>query len=172
MRFRRPEGGVFELSPEAVRTLLSYRQVGWLSREAGGVLLGRHLLGGSDVVVDSACEPTAADKRGRFWFRRARRPAQAAVDRAWRESKGVVNYLGDWHTHPEPVPTPSCVDRRDWRKVSRLTKVEADHLFFVIVGTDGIRCWQIDRSGSIIEPLEPVDHDADTATGPPTDPAM
>lgn len=157
MRFRRPDGGVLEISPGAVRTLLSYRQVGWLSLEAGGVLLGRHLIGGADVVVDSATAPGAKDRRARFWFHRARRPAQEAVDRAWRESKGVVNYLGDWHTHPERVPSPSCVDRRDWRKVARRTKVEAEFLFFVIVGTEAVRVWQVDRAGSEIEALEALD---------------
>jgi integrative and conjugative element protein (TIGR02256 family) len=154
MRFQRPQGGIVEFSPDAVTTLRSYRQVGLFSLEAGGMLLGRLILGGNDVVVDSASEPAPEDRRARYWFRRARRPAQTVVDRVWRESNGVVNYLGEWHSHPERIPSPSCIDRRDWRRVSRLTKSEADHLLFVIVGTEAIRIWQVARRGSVIETLE------------------
>lgn len=145
MRFRRPNNGIVELSPGAAATLLAYRQTGRSSLEAGGVMLGRHILGTSDVVIDRVSEPDPADRRSRFWFRRAKRPAQEVVDRAWRESNGVINYLGEWHSHPEDDPTPSCVDRRDWKRIARRVKIENADLFFIIVGIKSIRVWEVNR---------------------------
>jgi len=71
--------------------------------EAGGVLLGRHILETGDIIVDLITEPMPSDRQGRFRFFRARRPHQAAIDRAWRASGGTYTYLGEWHTHPEQL---------------------------------------------------------------------
>lgn len=165
MRFRRPAGGVLEFSRSAVTTLLAYRQVGLRSLEAGGILLGRQILGGNDVVIDAASEPTRDDRRARFWFHRARRPAQALIERAWQESGGVVNYLGDWHSHPEQDPTPSCVDRRGWKKIARQTTAECPELFFVIVGIRTIGVWSVTRPGGAVTQLERVAEQSGIETG-------
>lgn len=157
MRYRLPQGGVIEFAEAAVRTLTAYRQTGMFSLEAGGMLLGRQISGGNDVVIDAASEPSRMDRRARFWFRRARKPAQELVDAAWQQSQGTVNYFGEWHTHPEAVPTPSCVDRRDWRKIARQVNVESSHLYFAIVGFDVTRVWQIDRASRNLHLLVRLD---------------
>jgi hypothetical protein len=64
------------------------------------------------------------------------------VNRAWAESRGTCVYLGDWHSHPEPVPHPSYVDEADWRRIVRTAKYGQPFLFFVIVGTDEIGVWE------------------------------
>jgi len=40
-----------------------------------------------------------------------------ALDR-WRATRGTVRYLGEWHTHPEDHPTPSGLDRSEWRRLA------------------------------------------------------
>src|SRR5579884_3498453 len=139
MRFRLVGGGLVEFTAAAVVRLTARRQVGPAAPEAGGVLLGRQILGSSDVVIDHASEPSLKDRRGRFWFRRARQPAQEIVDRAWRESGGVVNYLGEWHTHPEDDPSPSWVDKYNWWKIARRVSVDSEYLLFAIVGIKYVR---------------------------------
>lgn len=37
-----------------------------ISAEAGGILLGRHLLESPDLVIDEATAPQSSDKRRRF----------------------------------------------------------------------------------------------------------
>ena len=116
------------------------------------MLLGRHLRDRSAFVVDTATTPLPGDRRSRTRFHHAQRRHQAIIDAAWRESEGTCIYLGEWHTHPEPVPTPSPLDVRDWKR-----RLHDDHytepLFFVIIGTVGTSVWEGWRSGLII-PLQ------------------
>ncbi len=144
--YARPGGGRLQLGRVAVETILSYVQDEPHRPEAGGVLLGRHILGGEDIVVDRATVPMPGDRRSRTRFFRARRRHQDAIARAWRDSGGTCTYLGEWHTHPEQHPTPSVIDRLDWQRklfVDRFTVV----IFFVIVGTGEIRVWEGRRYG-------------------------
>jgi integrative and conjugative element protein (TIGR02256 family) len=43
---------------------------------------------------------------------------QSIVDSQWRLSGGVINYIGDWHTHPEKDPTPSYIDKEYWKRLT------------------------------------------------------
>lgn len=146
--FARPTGGRFQIGPEALSTLLGCMQNGPGTREAAGVLLGRHILNTEDIVVDGATRPMPGDWRTRTQFRRARRRHQIEINKAWKRSHGTCTYLGEWHSHPEPYPTPSAVDIRDWQRRLRVD-IYTEPLFFVIVGTHEIRVWEGRRNGQI-----------------------
>lgn len=138
--FRRPNGGRIKLAPPVLRTMLSYAQYGPTDTEAGGVLMGRYLLGSHDVVIDALTVPMPGDRRTRYSFYRDKKRHQAAMDAAWRASGGHCTYLGEWHTHPEADPTPSGIDTRDWRRRLHDDRYH-DELFFLIVGTAAVRAW-------------------------------
>jgi integrative and conjugative element protein (TIGR02256 family) len=90
------------------------------------------------------------DQRARTRFHRAKRRHQAAIDAAWAASEGTCTYLGEWHTHPEPIPTPSAVDWTDWRR--RLLRDRyTEPLFFIIIGTIAIRAWEGHRPDVIVQ---------------------
>lgn len=118
--------------------------------EAGGVLLGRHLLDSADVVVDEVTTPQKSDRRSRFGFFRSKKHENLARKR-WREGMSSVAYLGLWHTHPEDDPSPSSVDCADWRQAVARDSFEGDRLFFPIIGRNRIRVWCLSRHGSIEE---------------------
>lgn len=132
---------------QAVEQLRFFAQCRWWQAEAGGVLLGRHLLDNHDVVVDEVTTPQSADRRSRFAFFRSRRHEVMAQER-WRQQAGTSAYLGLWHTHPEPDPSPSAVDRRDWEQAVAGDAFEGNRLFFPIVGTNSIRVWTLSRHGT------------------------
>jgi hypothetical protein len=67
LRFSRPEGQLLVVAEEALLTIKSFQQHGPLSHEAGGMLLGRVLLGSNDMIIDRATTPSPNDKRGRFF---------------------------------------------------------------------------------------------------------
>ncbi len=46
-----------------------------------------------------------------------------------------MDYIGEWHTHPETEPTPSSIDKREWRKICH-TKNEP--MVFLIAGTRNV----------------------------------
>lgn len=147
-------GGSLKLGPEALATLWAHRQIRCWHRESGGVLLGRRILDSADVVIDLVTTPQASDRRTRCAFHRSHEPHQQEIESAWQRSEGTCQYLGEWHTHPEAVPTPSHTDLSDWRRRLRTDIFEGDGLFFVIVGTKAIVAWEGVRSMETLRSLE------------------
>lgn len=143
--FSQADGSRIKLTAEVLARLQAYAQHAPDAPEAGGVLLGRYLLESNDVVVDDLTEPMPGDQRGRFFFHRAQVAHQQAIEKAWRASGGTRTYLGEWHTHPEPYPTPSGTDRRDWRRKLRHDQYFA-RLLFLLVGTSKIQGWSGSRT--------------------------
>jgi len=138
------------ITAEAVDQMLAFSQHSWYQAEAGGVMLGRHLLESSDVVIDEVTTPQRKDKRSRFGFFRSTNHNRIAQEK-WKLSNETLAYLGLWHTHPERDPTPSSVDRQDWEKAVTTHAYYGDRLFFPIVGTQRIRVWTKSRTEPIRE---------------------
>ncbi len=134
----------------ALKQMQAFAQRHCRDSEAGGVLLGRHLLESRDMVVDEVSTPQNGDRRSRFGFFRSSKHEQVARQR-WLEENSTLAYLGLWHTHPERDPTPSSVDRRDWQQAVARDTYESDRLFFPIVGTHCIRIWTLSRRGTFRE---------------------
>jgi integrative and conjugative element protein (TIGR02256 family) len=145
--FRR-NGGFFHLTPTVVETLNQYVQDRPQKAEAGGVLIGRHIRGSTDIVVDEVTTPMPQDRRTRFRFFRSRKSHQSRVDEVWARSARTGTYLGEWHTHPERDPCPSSIDTAEWKRKLR-GDTYSGVLFFVIVGTEQCRVWEGTRRGSI-----------------------
>lgn len=104
--------------------------------EAGGILLGQYR--GPHVEILRCTAPMPKDRRSRYGFVRRDKGHQEAASNAWRESGGSVNFVGEWHTHPERHPTPSWIDRRSWS--SQLKKHKTDPLIFIIAGSATTYC--------------------------------
>ena len=134
-----------KVSDTAVAEMLGFAQMSEGATEAGGVLIGRHIVDSRDIVIDGVTGPMPGDRRARTRFDRAHRRHQDVLDDTWERSGGTSVYLGEWHTHPEPSPTPSQVDLNDWRRRLVSDSVEADFLLFVIVGQREIRIWEGSR---------------------------
>lgn len=156
MRWKRSNGGIVIAKPAVVATLKRYQQNNDRKPEAGGIILGRFFVDSDDILLEVATEPDKTDRRKRHFFSRAREPAQRKVDDAWLTSTGVVNYLGEWHTHPEDDPTPSTHDARDWRRISREAEYEQEYLLFIIVGRRIIRIWELRKGNTSAELLAPL----------------
>jgi integrative and conjugative element protein (TIGR02256 family) len=148
--FSRHDKGTIYFAAAVLGQLLAHRQFAPKSKEAGGVLLGRHLLDCNDIVVDELTQPMRSDRRSWAGFFRSLAHHTRSL-RRWRESGGTCAYLGSWHTHPEAVPIPSTTDLEDWRHALARDHYEGHSLFFVIVGTQRIRAWQGSRTGTIEE---------------------
>lgn len=104
--------------------------------EAGGILLGCHR--GPHVEILDCTVPMRQDRRSRFSFVRRDPGHQRTALAAWQTSGRTVNFVGEWHTHPEEVPTPSGVDRNTW--VHEMARRRSDPLVFVIAGSVALYC--------------------------------
>jgi integrative and conjugative element protein (TIGR02256 family) len=146
--------GKVKIGPTALSVISSFIQDDYKKAEAGGVLLGRFLIGSNDVVVDQVTMPMTSDKRSRFHFFRSARSHQKLILEAWTSSQGTCNYLGEWHTHPESDPHPSGYDFQNWQKKLQFDKFDNDFLYFVIVGTTQINVWKGYRNNLSFEKLD------------------
>lgn len=99
--------------------------------EAGGILLGT--VHDNGLLVTHATVPSRLDQRLPMFFSRSARGHRAVAQRLWRASGGTTRYLGDWHTHPENVPSPSGIDLREWHKLA-LARNDERPALSVIVG--------------------------------------
>jgi integrative and conjugative element protein (TIGR02256 family) len=148
---------MLEVSEECVRALEGYRQLEHTSPESGGVLLGRIIPPEDDLIVDLAAPPDQRDRRSRTYFFRRRKAAQDLVTTYWKMSNGATNYLGEWHTHPESTPTPSCIDKKSWRRTTRKARYHTPVLVFLIVGTKDVGVWEMGMNDRSPWPAERVE---------------
>ncbi|WP_373322394.1 Mov34/MPN/PAD-1 family protein [Chitinimonas viridis] len=81
--------------------------------------------------VAEATFPVAGDIRTRYGFHRFARHHQLVALNRWQDTDGMLDYVGEWHTHPEDHPAPSNVDRSHWRQISERSERP---MLFLIVG--------------------------------------
>lgn len=68
-------------------------------KETGGVLLGYCV--GDDAVVKIATGPGPRSEHRRSSYRPDPEFDRAEIARVYKETGGVLTYLGDWHSHPK-----------------------------------------------------------------------
>ncbi len=148
----------WQISPEMrgsfpsafIESLTHWRQHGCFSREAGGLTLGYIDIETGGLLAEKLTLPARGDKRSRTGFFRGPRHQAEAVE--WHRSTGTRGtMLGLWHTHPEPIPHPSCTDWADLSNVLDHGTYSDPGLVYLIVGTAQIGCWFGQRSGSVHE---------------------
>ncbi len=127
-------GHLVVIMPGVVERLLSYRQLSPASLEAAGVLIGERRE--NHVVIHAISEPGPGDVRTRFTVVRKGPHHQAMINELYLKSGGTMNYLGEWHTHPERFPVPSNTDKSGWQKEIVFT----EPMVLIIVGQSAMWC--------------------------------
>jgi len=130
------KGRLVTLTDTVSQEISRFTQFPESDREAGGILLGRYR--GPHIEILSRTAPMPADRRTRFGFVRQDHGHQQVANKEWLESGGSINFVGEWHTHPERHPTPSWVDRRSWRK--QMGRLKSSPMVFIIAGSATTYC--------------------------------
>lgn len=133
---------------DIVNTWRNHRQITRSSSEAFGVLIGSFSLDNKEVWIDHLTEPYGDDKSSRSNFLLCDYNHQKEVNKAFDRSNGVMGYVGTWHTHPEIIPTPSIIDKKDW--LNCLARNKKRQLIFVIIGIEKIAVFH-HKKGLILE---------------------
>ncbi len=110
-------------------TLYLYRQFSHTAPESGGIFLGFRR--GEHLHIVEATVPSKLDKRSRFGFYRQAASHQKIALKRWHETGETMDYMGEWHSHPEDIPRPSGTDLRNWLEI---TVPRRDPMVFVIIG--------------------------------------
>lgn len=132
MIIRFPEITV-EITNSVMRALSVYEQKSGCY-EAGGILLGKYIPEEEYYLITEITEPTSYDQFGPLYFIRNCQSAQNTIEKRWEDSRGIVNYLGEWHTHPFKNPIPSTTDRKLLVQVATDRSNVWRYIFMIILG--------------------------------------
>lgn len=127
------------IAGEVWRTWSRHRQFEPAQSESFGVLMGWTSEDRRKLHVTEITEPMLGDSHSPQSFLMQDPGHQASIDHVHRESGGTHIYLGTWHTHPQRIPSPSDIDKADWREC--IKRNPGRSLLFVIVGTEETRIY-------------------------------
>jgi len=128
MKFRHEASNVV-LTDNCISELLRHRQSSGSSRENGGQLFARFVQDG--IQVEVATVTRGFSRRTRFGFWPDRKAEQADINQLFERG---LHYIGDWHTHPEEVPSPSATDKLKMQEIFRNSRHELPFMLMAIVG--------------------------------------
>lgn len=115
--------------------------------ENGGILLGWR--SGEDRIIVDLRGPGPLALHGKHCFVPDHKWQVAEIKSAFEASEGDLDYLGDWHSHPDGVAEMSDLDSATLLRIARSVTTP---LMLIVAGsqTDWIpRCWR----GEIVRPL-------------------
>lgn len=137
MRFTDGVNIVINFDKEVIDLFEQHKQLAKNTPESGGQIFAHHSKG--EVFVSRATGLRDGDRRERFLFWPNRRQERKEIKKMYSEG---YHYIGDWHTHPEEIPTPSLVDIKNILECFQKSKHDLKFFVMVIVGTanfpDGI----------------------------------
>lgn len=123
-------GGHLLLESAVIRSLEDFRQAHPQAIESGGILLGFRR--GNHLHITEATEPSDEDRGSRIHFWRSSSNHQRIAKEAWERSGGCLDYVGEWHTHPQVSPYPSRIDISEWLKIT--SQRPGQPMAFMILG--------------------------------------
>lgn len=130
---------------EPLDILEKFNQYKSKAPESGGIILGKIIERQINIMRLSV--PTPLDRYSRTNFERHKTSAQVILDYEFYNSNGQMVYLGEWHTHPEPFPSPSRTDLRMIEGQFKNNQLRTDFLILLIKGTRGLYFRIIDLNG-------------------------
>lgn len=123
-------GEVVILTDGVLEHFQRHQQLRTKDTEAGGQLFGT--IHDKTITIERATGPRRSDIRSRYSYIPDRKAEQREIDQ--RFSSGH-HFLGDWHTHPEPIPHPSGTDLDNMRECVKKSRRAVSGFLLIIVGT-------------------------------------
>lgn len=125
--------------------LYEYMQKGFFSKEAGGILIGKENKSNENIIINHITVPMPRDERKHNRFIRKDKRHIELFENLYKKSDETLRYIGEWHTHPEAIPNFSCIDLKNWKKISKDSKGDVK-FYHIIVGYEAIRMWEINNT--------------------------
>src|SRR5438876_3624919 len=91
-------------------------------------------MGWPGIIVEEATGPRRTDRRGRHSYLPDRNSERREIEEQYRRG---LHYVGDWHTHPTPIPAASSVDNRSIKQCFDQSEHDLNGFILIIVGTAG-----------------------------------
>jgi integrative and conjugative element protein (TIGR02256 family) len=117
---------------------ISKTRMSQLPNETGGVILGyidQKLKTMYVVDMFSAPPDSEANRTG---FTRGVANLKTDLEEARRRTAGIVDYIGEWHSHPEfTTAYPSAIDRLLIKQLAEALALDGQPALMIIVGMNG-----------------------------------
>jgi integrative and conjugative element protein (TIGR02256 family) len=156
IKFLGGTGTVLVIPVHVLKALLKYRQTrkdgtpSLCKPESGGYLLGTDLDKSRVIVVEKFTKPRKDDERDNESFVISNAHMRA-VSRYYKKSGGLINIIGDWHTHPDEKPISSSTDNESCKEGGLSM---TDNFYSIIIGTEEIRAYEFIISRNQIKRME------------------
>lgn len=99
--------------------------------ETGGILIG-HYNEDLRIAVVIEARPRASDSEaGRTWFIRGRKGLTRVLRESWQSGE---YYLGEWHSHPNGLASPSATDDSQLLNIARTPAYKCPEPILVVTG--------------------------------------
>lgn len=129
------------VADSVIEILNTYKQTG-KKKECGGILLGQVI--DNTIFILKCSIPTTFDKSYRFGFERDSKLAQVIVNYEFINSDSKTIYLGEWHTHPELIPSPSSQDKKMLKEQLKNNITNEPFVFLIIQGIEQFNLYCFD----------------------------
>ena len=117
--------------------------------ETGGILLGKFNRNNGIIEIVEIYE-LKTNFFSTIFYKRNARKAQKIINKRWKETEGIINYIGEWHTHPNMLAHPSGTDINSLKEIHDKVKRVLPGTILIIAGKDE-NINLIVQSGDIIE---------------------
>jgi integrative and conjugative element protein (TIGR02256 family) len=131
LRYELRSGGAgITIASSALSLFERFRQRRVWQREAGGQLFAQ--FSGPETIIVDATAPGRTDRRWRTAFEPNPRAQREEIRQRFEAG---LHFVGDWHSHPEPVPSPSRLDLESMRNCFQKSKHDLKALVLIVIGT-------------------------------------
>ena len=120
-----------------------------LKYETGGILLGKFNRKNKLIEISEVYE-LKTNLFSKILYKRNARKPQKIINKRWKETEGIINYIGEWHTHPNMLAHPSGTDINSLKEIHDKVKRVLPGTILIIAGKDE-NINLIVQSGDIIE---------------------
>ena len=123
-----------EISESVILAMKSYRQ--FSGNELGGILLGS-VINNKKIRINKISPPLMVDSSTCSVIRDAEK-SNAFIKQEFEESNHTRIYVGEWHTHPENIPTSSTADRLSIKQIYCDSQIVLNIVLMAIIGREEI----------------------------------
>ena len=107
--------------------------------ETGGIIAGKGSHEEGKVLITHASNSGPIAIRRKRSFMRDTSYCQSLLDQWAIQSKGEIDYFGEWHKHFEIVPHPSELDLDTMKKIASDRNYHVEKALLLIIGISNLR---------------------------------
>lgn len=130
----------FEVNESVINTIQSFRQNN--GNEMSGILLGSEI-SSSKIRINKCSPPFVVESTSHSVVRDAL-SSNEYINEEFESSNHTKVYIGEWHTHPENIPSASYIDRQSIRQIFAESRLVLKIIVMAIVGRSQIKWYYFD----------------------------